>query len=186
MGPLLPLLLFSDNAFADSFTRQDSSTTLGAPWLALQGTWGILGNTAQVVTASSADSASGLRDVAAFESGSNNVVVRVTNKTTSAPTGIAFRITDSLNFLMFVRTSAGYKLYRVVAGASTELGISQIAAAAGDVLQVTAFGPSITVAVNGGTPASVTDTYNQTATKHGLVARSYTGSLFDDFSITSL
>lgn len=184
--PVTPVVVVPD--IIETFDRANDLTGMGADWEQLQGAWQILNNAGGVLTASSASSGSGLRDVAARQTPWSDATVEVKLLTVQSPIGIAFRISDSLNYMMFVRTSAGFKLYRVVNSAATELGVSTaVATAVNPVLSVTFQGGSITCSVNGGDTISVSnETFNQTATKHGLLSRSFTGGLVDDFAIRKL
>lgn len=169
--------------YTDNFDRADNATVLGGSWVAAQGVWGIVSNHAAVITASSATSSSGARDVAYWEFGKADGILTVKNLTANSPTGLAFRVQDALNHLMLVSTSSGYKLYKVVNGTSSQIGTAAgPVPAANDVLTAVFTGDTISCRVNGTEFVNAQDATYQTNTKHGLCSRSYTGSLFDDFS----
>lgn len=177
----------------DTFTRANSTTTLGNtdsghPWTTLAGTWGINNNIARVVVASSANAGDGIRDLAAVETGVANATVRLRIKVADSPVGLAFRVSDSLNFWQFVRTGAGYQVYKVVAGTATSMGTSASPMAVDDLITVTFNGASIVARINGTGDITVTgDAFNQNATRHGMVARGITAqSMFDDFAVDSV
>jgi hypothetical protein len=94
-----------------------------------------------------------------------------------------FRYIDANNFMMFVATSSGYKLYRVTGGTSNQLTANAgPVPVAGDILTVVFSGDSISARVNGTEYINTTDSQGNTATKHGVCTRAYTGALFDNFT----
>lgn len=96
--------------------------------------------------------------------------------------GLVFRYADALNF--WVVQTIGSTLYtrKFVAGVYTDV-TNTVTLAANDVYTVIASGTSITVKQNGVTIRTLTDSFNQSATKGGLLARP--GAIYDDFSITN-
>jgi chitodextrinase len=169
---------------SDSFNRVDSSTSLGVSdtgqtWTALTGTWGISSNQAYL--------AAGTGGIAVIDSGKSDATIQVKNAVITATNmRFVFRLTDSNNYYI-VQTDTGnvYKLYKNVAGTFTSLGTSTgITPANGDVLKVVTNGSSITVYVNGSQIITATDTFNQTATKHGIAHNALNPiSRWDDFSV---
>lgn len=169
----------------DSFNRADGPIGLadsGQAWTTLSGTWAISGNAMQCVTAS------GNRDMIAIDLGRSDVTAQVKVLTVLAPQGMALRIVDNVNYIGVVNNAnTTYVIFRVQANTATALATSTgVTPAAGDVLKAVLTGSTINVYLNANaTPIlTATETFNQTATKHGLYARNTTGVLFDDFSVT--
>jgi hypothetical protein len=103
--------------------------------------------------------------------------------------GIAFRITDANNYLYaYFLTSTALRLFKFVAGSGTQIGSATVTEVNNDVLKVVLAGDQIEVYQNGVLKIGpITETHNQTATKHGLF-REISGSAitvcrWEDFSI---
>jgi len=178
----------------DDFNRADSTTSLGTStsghaWTALTGTWGISSNKAYV------ENSSGSQTIAYVEAADADVIIEVTvhNNTLSNSInrmGIAFRITDASNYLFayFVGTNA-LRIFKVVAGSGTQIGTATVTFANNSVLKVVIAGYQLEAYQNGVLKVGpITETFNQTATKHGLVwengGRPITECRWEDFSIT--
>lgn len=160
----------------DSFNRTDSATLLGSTetgqaWTALSGLWGISGNSAYEVNNTG-------QAITVVETGVSDCTVSATLLAIQ-DTGLCFRVTDNDN--NFVTNPSG--LFRKQFGAYTHIG-SFPSINSGDRLAVVLSGSTITVKVNGTAVLSVTDTFNQTATKHGLRAHNSPLARFDDFEVT--
>jgi hypothetical protein len=173
----------------DTFNRADSGTTLGttsdgtATWTTDGATWGISSNAAFNASATSAGKA--WIDTSNAD-GSVQVTITVIDPGSSGNvyTGLVFRWTDANNYWV-VKTRSGTTqgtLQSVVGG--TRNGITTFALVAGDVVTAVLAGSSITIKVNGSTVATTTDSFNATATKHGLFADTSTGRL-DNWSYTT-
>jgi hypothetical protein len=91
---------------------------------------------------------------------------------TTAGTGLILRSSDSANYLRLSLTSTAVQLLRTAAGSTTTLASASRNLPLGQVytLRVTLSGATITVAINGATAATFTTSFNQTATRHGLLA----------------
>ena len=177
---------------SDDFNRADNASSLGTAtsghvWTALGGTWGISSNKAHI------SNATGLKP-AYVECGAADVSVQATlNKTDASNNlnriGIAFRISDASNFLYaYYLTSTGLRLFKLVAGVNTQIGTATVTGTNNDVLKVVTSGDQIEVYQNGVLKIGpITETHNQTATKHGLFfevgGSSFTLCRWDDFSI---
>lgn len=94
--------------------------------------------------------------------------------------GPCWRASDDSNYWLISNSSG--QVYKRVAGSFTAVGSAFAAGSAGDLIAVTVSGTSHTVVRNGITVASFTDSFNQTATKHGL--RMNASDLFDQFKVT--
>lgn len=171
---------------SDSFNRANNTSSLGTAdsghvWTALAGTWGIDTNRARKYSP-------GAQGYAVIDAGVANGTVQATLQGTvssggAGGGGVAFRMTDANNgWFTEADGTSGY-LYKVAGG-----GFSIVASyggwVVGDVVSVVLSGTSIIVKKNGVQVASVTDSFNSTATKHGL--RDYGGNIrLDDFSVTA-
>lgn len=81
-------------SFEDDFDRADSTTTLGAPWTANLGTWGISGNAAYL------DTSGGTFNNATIATGSNDHWVEMELGASSADNvGLVARYTSTLSFV---------------------------------------------------------------------------------------
>jgi hypothetical protein len=169
---------------SDNFNRTDTTSGLGSPsdggsaWVQLSGTWGIIGTRAY-------ESASAAEAVCYLETGASDATVQVTFATPGANAGLAFRITDINNFLLFTVSNSTdtYYLYKKVAGSYSLLG-TWVATPGFAVVQASMIGSAIEIRVDGVLRIAVTETHNLSATKHGLRSSSSVASRYDDFSVT--
>jgi hypothetical protein len=101
--------------------------------------------------------------------------------------GLVFRYVDANHFLLLMPTSGVYTVYRRIASGANFSVVTTFtgsAAASGDVVAVTCAGTDVTVAVNGSTLGTFTDSISQTATKVGV--RFYdTTSRIDNLIVTA-
>jgi hypothetical protein len=108
----------------------------------------------------------------------------VANTGDGSVTGVLARITDRDNFIEWVAYFGNnHVLRKNVAGGLTNLDTDSTAYANGDTFKITVSGTTIECRLNGTLIMSATDSFNQTATKHGVTMQGTTGR-FDDFSIT--
>ncbi len=181
---------------SDNFTRADSSTGLGnssgdgTAWVfsTASGTsWGISSNQAYDVYDNGGDYN------ASLEASSADVTVEVTlsvnTAQTGGATGVCARKSDDSNYFIWRAQFGQYTLYRYQAAGFSSLGAFSATPANGDVIKLSCVGSALNAYLNGTLVVGpVTDTFNQTATKHGLYAgaTSALGPRWDDFSITDL
>jgi len=111
------------------------------------------------------------------ESGVSDCTVQVTILS-STDLGLCYRSTDDNNNFVF---SSG-NVYKRVAGSFTSLA-SFTAILNNDIVSIVLSGSSHTVKVNGTTVATFTETFNQSATKHGLRSHNLATITFENFSI---
>lgn len=170
----------------DTFTRADSATTLanaetGQAWSALTGTWGISSNQAYLAVNAGVD------DYAVVDAGISDGTVTVTFGAPANNQYLAFRATDANNvFVASSTTSTTLNLYRRSTGTYNQIGTASHTWATGDVVSVWFVGAAITVSVNGVALITATDSFQQTATKHGIGAGSSgTSWRWDNFKVTS-
>lgn len=163
---------------SDNFDRPNQ-TGLGNGWTILSGTYQIVSNQAQLTTAV------GSNDIAYKDTGRSDGTVGI-DIIHLANSGLIFRLTDANNY--FIVGNGGQSLSRVQNGVVTVLLGYYSLPADGDRCQVVLNGSSITlqnVHPAGGTVTTlgtVTDTFNQTATIHGIVGGAGT-PIFDNFAI---
>lgn len=168
----------------DSFDRVDSITSLGntntgQAWQALRGTWGISNNQAYIVTG-----ASGLQIIAVVDINTPNCNVSVKFSKVSSETRLVFRVKDADNYITLRSVSNGYSLRRYVNRAGTELAFWATTPKDGDVIEVKLSNNDITVYINGNQRMDISDTYNNTETKHGLGTYNTTPTdMFDNFKV---
>lgn len=176
----------------DSFTRANSTTTLGTAttgevWEVLfsYGTWGISTNRAYLPTNG------GGHNIATIESRAEDAVVKFTVQTaTEAQTGqgLVFRYVNTRNYWYIVFDSAAntWALKKVVDSTHTTVATYSGTGNNGDIISVDCEGSTIIVKVNGSTIGTATgQTDNILGTRHGLYASSaVTSSAFwDSFEI---
>jgi hypothetical protein len=165
---------YSPASFLDRFDGGSSSlaanidNNLRLPWTVLSGTWNVEGG---VVTPTVI---SGAVQLAYQDAGHSDVTVGVTFHypvTGGVLQGLMFRLSDASNYWVATQT----QLYKVVAGTRTAVGAAYTALVPGDRIYVTLVGSVITVMKYAGygiadatLVAAVTDSFNSTATKHGL------------------
>jgi len=152
----------------DSFNRANSTTSLGSTdtgeaWVALAGTHGINSNRAYLVSSVG-------NDVAYVETGEANGIVKATLAVVSTNSlRLAARIGPAANqgFWLQCNNGSNFTLFRVNGGA-TSIGSYAATPANGDIVEIVLNGSAISVKINGTTRISVTDTFNQSSTKHGI------------------
>lgn len=156
--------------YSDLFNRANSTTTLGSPWSALVGVWGVNGNAAYPVSGVGASTS-----VAAVDGGLADGTLTVAMAAAAVAGnehGIAFRVVDATNFCSLVQstTFGGWVLRAIVAGATVASSFLFASYAAGTVVSITFTGSSVAVRVNGTLISTVTLAYHLEATKIGFVA----------------
>lgn len=155
--------------FSDDFNREDSATTLGAPWTTLGGSvWGIASEQARLVT-------SGTIDIAYVDAGSPNVRITVTLAAhdTLWNWRIAGRIVDEDNYIrLAIPGSSGdgnFYLTRVTGGAGTDLDSGAVTVIAGDTFALEFDDEdNIKVYHNDVEVGAATDAQGSAASLHGL------------------
>lgn len=168
----------------DSFTRADSTTTLGTTdtgqaWTAVSGTWGIGTNRAY--------KPSGAGDHAAVvEAAATDVTATVTLATAAAFYGLAPRVVDANNlWIVYYNTASTMLLTKIVGGAYTVVGnTGTLTTTTGDVFSVVMAGPAFTVRRNGVDMFAATDATHGAATRHGMYS-GVNNAFLDNFSITA-
>lgn len=165
------------SGFTDTFTRANSTTTLGTDWVALDGTWGISSNTAYCVTTTAANHFAG------HDCGTWDGTATVDAVTGGNPfyQGLIFRWVDASNYCLIDRDN----LYVVSGGVqSTYPHTGGFADGVDATIKVVVAGTSITVYKN----TTVINTRTLT-TPLGTIwgVRTYTGGTsyrLDNFTFT--
>lgn len=152
----------------DTFNRADDAGSLGTAdsgqtWLTITGNaFGISSNQAyntDVVNTLS---------IAAIDAGASNVRISCTVTRTTQVAGVAFRITDASNYWTVNLSGSNTTLVKTVAGATTTVATYASAFSGASDVVVTAIDSNIAVSVNGVAVLSGSDSFNQTATRHGI------------------
>jgi hypothetical protein len=171
----------------DSFNRANSTAGLGTAdtgqtWQALAWVWGIQNNQAYWVSGNPA--------FFVVESGQSDVQITLDNIVISAGQAggvLAFRVSDSSNYWLYRNLSSVHQLYKFVGGTATLVSsISGSLSAGTHQIKIIANGSVIECYIDDALQISVTDTFNQTATKHGLRNHTTTTTRFDNFLVETL
>ncbi len=176
----------------DTFNRGNNASSLGSTdgtgdldpqaWTNVVGTLGI--NTNQA-----APNGALAHGVSTVDLGTADCTLQVTLSKATANAGISFRVDDANNFLYVYTAGPGGSnvvTTKVVGGGGpSTIGTTTTTVSDGDVLQVVLNGSLITVALNGVTLHSVTESFNQNETKHGLYLANGTTPRLDNWSATS-
>jgi hypothetical protein len=169
----------------DGYNRPDNLGTLG---VAESGqAWAVLGTGAVWGVASNQAGPQGGTgpSYALIDSGVSTAIVQATFAIIAGVgTRLAFRISDANNLWYVEAQLTAYKIYKRVAGVETLMATYSVTPANGDVIKVSLEANVIKFYRNAGGPfATVTDAFNQAATKHGIGTASSLTPRFDDFSV---
>lgn len=123
-------------------------------------------------------------EMAYLDTGTSDVDVQVTAAGTVSDEGPAARITDNNNWWYGSCRSAACYIFKRQAGSYTTFG-PYGAVSSGSAVKLHCLGTTIELYVGGVSQGSTTDSFNQTATKHGLGDYQASGT-FDDWSSTDL
>lgn len=174
-----PIIVF------DNFDRADNPTSLGVAdtghvWSG-SGTWGIQNNNAKHFTGSG-------RQFIYVDSGVSDCAVSVIMADIfNQSARFAFRATDNSNNYHVLANGTQYNLSRNEAGVITNIGTIPLAPVDGDRIKVVLSGDTMTVFINDVQKLQVTgQTFNLTATKHGLGTFGTDTDTFDAFSVEVL
>lgn len=172
----------------DTFDRPDNATGIGNAetgqlWTYPSTAWGIQGNQAYPTSAQSTN-------LALIESGVSDCEVS-SDVILGSTDGICCRATDGGNYVVarIAISSGGLGLFKIVSGTATQLGVYNFGAVAGNTynIKIISNGASLKVLLDGVERISATDSFNQTATKHGLrVASGSAGVKYDNFMVETL
>lgn len=185
MGHLVTVLQKKKIIVQDGFNRADNAASLGNAntgqvWAFLSSAWGILNNKAYSVGTT-------LTEIAYQESRASDVLVS-TNLVFSSNEGLVVRLTDNANHLIARISSTGLGLFRMIAASPIQIGNYAFTSVAGATyaLKVICSGPFVKVYLDGLEVISVSETFNRSATLHGLRTSASSGARFDDFKVEVL
>jgi hypothetical protein len=171
---------------SDNFNRADTTNNIGtasdagAAYTQVNGVFGIATNQGYESSGNSGHS------VASLEASTADVDVRVTINGTITTAGVAARVTDTNNFLLFQYASGtGLRMFKQVATVFTQLGSTVVyTASAGDIFRFTVQGNTLNAYVNGVLKIGpITESAFNTITKHGFYTFNDNAVRFDDLSI---
>jgi hypothetical protein len=106
----------------------------------------------------------------------------------SNDTGVILRASDSQNFLRFSLTSTGWFFQKTAGGATTTVsrGTAVLPLKTDYSVKVTLQGPTITLMIDGVLVKTVTESFNQTATRHGIVSSNTGARSWNSFTVRKL
>lgn len=173
---------------ADTFSRTDAISSLGITdtgdtWEIIKGIWGVSGGWAYKSTSNSTG-------IACIDSGLSDVKVSVKIARIGIQVGLALRCIDYDNTIrVYVDTTNDNKLTagKRISEVSSTLQVGSVVQD-GDIIKVIMNGSTIEFYINDVLDFSITETDNQTETKHGLFCGSVyeTSARWDDFFIEKL
>jgi hypothetical protein len=174
----------------DNFSRDDgplNKTETSQAWIITAGTFGVMLNTAGPQTLN----ASSMAEVV-IESGLSDCIITVTfvvvDKIASGATRFSFRHVDNTNEFTFNANDGNYTLAKRVSDVVTVLGSYTYTPTNGDIINIVLRGSLIQIYLNGNSSPiiSVTETFNQTATRHGLRVFTGVSTRWDNFKVEAL
>jgi len=175
--------------FTDSFTRSAENLSVSSNWTLVDG----LATAAQVDTSNRVKFGSGTGSHQCPDQGSSahyTQVERIATTVNRAYFECCVRLTDSNNFIGARYEASKWELYKRDTGSFTLLGSDAVTGASNpDTLYLEVdSGNNYVVKVNGSTSISgVSDSFNSTETRQGLVTRNDTASpAIDDFEADAL
>jgi hypothetical protein len=153
-----------------SFFAPDDAATLaradtGQSWTPLVGTWGTRRYQAYMSAPSGDGNCAATLDAGVADA---NISVQLNDVNGGGTQGVVFRATDADNFLFARGFNTNIQVFKKQAGALVQLASYAGGIAEGDVLAVELLGPVIKVKQNGIVRLTLTDSFNQAATRHGL------------------
>lgn len=169
--------------FSDTFSRADGAigtAETGQPWIILDGTWVIQSNRLIFQGSGTSD-----KRAVVIETMRADCTVSVVARTVGFyGARLVARATDIDNYLYADWSGGTLMLVRRAAFVDTTIGTTSYTVAANDTVSIILSGSSITVQVNGVTKIGpVVDTFNASATKHGLGAYDSFAGAFDNFLV---
>ncbi len=171
---------------SDSFNRANSASGLGTAdtgqtWVADAGIIGIQSNQAYMPNTGTS--------ITTINSNVANVAVQFTDVNAAVDTslfvGVVVRYTDTSNYFRIVIQQTTLFIQRRQAGTTTTVAQTSITRNANDVYRIEASSAGITAFQNNVSLLSPADTFNNTATKQGIIM-STTLARIDNYSVVSL
>ena len=121
-----------------------------------------------------------------IETGASDCTIETPIVFSTAATGIILRSTDGSNYLRLLLNKSSLQLMRTAAGKNTTLATVSKSFALGRtyVLRTVLAGSTISVSIDGTPVATFTTTFNQTGTRHGLLAINSGVRKWERFTVT--
>ena len=168
----------------DTFTRTDTTGPLGTAdsgqaWETIAGTaFGITSNAAY-----NTDTANTLC-ISTIDSATCNGRVACTVTRTTQVAGLVVRLTDASNYWYVSLSGSATTLNKMVAGSPTTVATSASTFSGATAVEVVMSGSNFTVLVNNAVLLTGTDSFNATATKHGIMRQqALNNSRHDNFTV---
>ncbi|HTO03916.1 MAG TPA: hypothetical protein VL069_09455, partial [Opitutus sp.] len=176
-----------------TFLLVDEFTGTGALKLRVPDTMGPVGAAWQVQTGNPSLTGAGAVTAnntarAVIETGGADVEIVSTFNLGADGTGVIFRSSDKSNYLRFSLTRSIWYFQRTVAGVTTTVATGKATYPLKEnyTLKVTLSGPTVVFSLNGVVERTITESFNQTATKHGLLCSNSGVRTWDSFSVRKL
>lgn len=170
----------------DSFNRADGislgNADSGQVWNILSGVWGISNNQAYCYSSTGVNRTE-------IDSKSSDCVISATYKVIDSANNsprLIFRATDASNEYVITPCNTYYTLNKRVNGSLSIIATMYVSCVNEDIVKVICNGNVIKVYINDTLATTVTDTFNQTATKCGLFTYQSISSRIDNFKVESL
>jgi hypothetical protein len=168
-----------DDQFSGSTSlggRTPDTTANGAKWVIETGTG--------VVSSGVASANISLRSV--IDAGAADATIDSAINLSTTETGLILRSRDSANYLRLVLTSTGVRLQKTEAGVTATIASVSRSQPLGQsyTLHVVLGGPAISVTINGVAAAAFSTSFNQTMTRHGLLASGSGVRSWDYFKVS--
>lgn len=169
---------------SDTFTRTDTTGPLGTAdsgqtWETITGTaFGITSNAAYNTDTTNAIC------VATIDSATYNGRVSCTVTRTTQVAGLVVRLTDANNYVYVSLSGSATTLNKMVSGSPTILATSASTFSGATSVEIVMSGSNYTVLINGAVLLTASDSFNVTATKHGLLRQqTVNNSRHDNFTV---
>lgn len=177
---LIPRYLASGTIFSDDFNRASSATTLGPPWVAIDGTWGIEGN----ATAYLASAPNG-HNVAYVDVSISSYTVACDWSSVGASICLSWRNKAGSTNRYEALSNGNNKIYIVIRPENTTLGTYNWNAMAGDRIKVIVNGFNFKAYVNESFIGECTDSGSLYSGNYVGIATESAVRGWDNFAVTT-
>lgn len=166
----------------DTFDRADNALGLGTPSDA-GSDWVQIGSSFLTIVSNRCLSATAGAEY--LESSTSDIYNQLTIITKSTADGLFIRATDGSNYILMNTSGGQYYLWRYEAAGYNLLDGPAGTAADGDVWKLEGNGSALKGYINAVQILTGTDSFNLTATKHGIWSNA-SGGIYDDYSCTDI
>jgi hypothetical protein len=178
-APPLPTLLIDDDFTGSgsvSGRTPDRATTNGQKWSVLMGSGTITNGTATANTTFRA----------VIETGAADAIIETSIAFTTSETGLILRCSDSANYLRLSPSSTALRLLKTQGGTTTGLASKSANFVLGRTyaLRVVLSGSTAEIFVDSAPFATFSTVFNQTATRHGIIATNSGVRKWERFTVT--